>query len=274
MNGYDSAKTWRQVLQFPLGGRDNKPRTKGLTMIIDNGLGLGETRDLLSLVGDYIDFIKLGFGTSALYAQELLEEKIRMIRSFDIDIYPGGTFLEIAALQNNLEEFISMSKSLGFTAIEVSDGTVSLTEEIREQAISLARSLDLKVLTEIGQKDARDQIPLSSMVHQIKQDINNGANWVIVEGRECGRDVGIYDQEGHFIIPLFEEIVSSVSNPCMLIWEAPLKKQQQELILRFGPNVNIGNVAPHEVLALEALRVGLRGDTLRAVYNGHKINSY
>ena len=273
MSEYHCSKTWRQLLRFPLDGRDNKPRTNGLTMIIDNGLGLGETRDLLTLVGGYIDFIKLGFGTSALYAQELLEEKISMALSFNIDIYPGGTFFEIAVLQDSWEEFILMAKGIGFTAIEVSDGTVNIPKEIREKAISMASSLNLKVLSEIGQKDPRDQIPLAEMLMQIKKDIDCGANWVIVEGRESGQNAGVYDQDGCFIMHQMEEIISTVPDPGMLIWEAPLKQQQQELILRFGPNVNIGNIAPHEVLALEALRLGLRGDTLRYSCKNHKICS-
>ena len=273
MSEYHSSKTWQQLLRFPLDGRDNKPRTNGLTMIIDNGLGLGETRDLLTLVGGYIDFIKLGFGTSALYAQELLEEKISMARSFNIDIYPGGTFFEIAVLQDIWEEFILMAKDIGFTAIEVSDGTIKIPREIREKAISMASSLNLKVLSEIGQKDPRDQIPLAEMLMQIRKDIDCGANWVIVEGRESGQNAGVYDQDGCFIMHQMEEIISTVPDLGMLIWEAPLKQQQQELILRFGPNVNIGNIVPHEVLALEALRLGLRGDTLRFSYNNHKICS-
>ncbi|ACV63170.1 Phosphosulfolactate synthase [Desulfofarcimen acetoxidans DSM 771] len=263
MSEYHSSKTWRQLLRFPLDGRDSKPRAKGLTMIIDNGLGLGETRDLLTLVGDYIDFIKLGFGTSALYSQNLLEEKISMALSFNIDIYPGGTFFEIAVLQDSWEEFIIMAKHIGFTAIEVSDGTIKIPDEIREKAISLASSINLKVLTEIGQKDPRDQIPLPEMLSQIKKDVDCGADWIIVEGRESGQNAGVYDHNGCFIMHQMEEIVSVIPDPSMLIWEAPLKQQQQELIMRFGPNVNIGNIAPHEVLALEALRSGLRGDTLR-----------
>ncbi len=257
---------WLDMLSFPLKGRVKKPREHGLTMVIDKGLGLGETKDLLCMVGDYIDFLKLGFGTSVIYNQALLEEKISMVRNFGVDIYPGGTLLEIAILQGKLKEYLTTAKDLGYTAIEVSDGSVIIAQEVRKRAILMAAELGLKVLTEVGKKDPRDKVEVDVYVEQIRQDIKNGAYKVIVEGRESGKNTGFYDREGRFIVDEMENILSSVDDPQMLIWEAPLKEQQQELILRFGPNVNLGNISPYDVLALEALRVGLRGDTLRSVY--------
>lgn len=270
MGGQAATNIWLDMLYFPLEGRTKKPRQQGLTMVIDKGLGPGETRDLLSMAGDYIDFLKLGFGTSALYNQALLEEKIELTRSFGIDIYPGGTFLEVAVLQDKLKEYLALAKNLGYTAIEVSDGTINISPEVRERAISMAAELGLRVLTEVGKKDPQDNAPVGDYVEQIRQDLEHGAYRVIVEGRESGKNAGFYDQEGQFIMDEMEEMLSAVGDPQLLIWEAPLKEQQQDLILRFGPDVNLGNISPYEVLALEALRVGLRGDTLRSVYLGAK----
>lgn len=267
MNYQAPIKTWKDILHFPLGSRQQKPREEGLTMIIDKGLGLGETRDVLHLCGQYIDFLKLGFGTSALYTPEILEEKIQLVKSFGIQIYPGGTFLEIAIFQNKLAEYLYLSKSLGFTAIEVSDGTITLDSEVREKAINMATRLDFLVLTEVGKKNRAQRRLPSHLARQIKQDLANGAYRVIVEGRDSGVNAGIYNEEGRFRPEELEELLSLLPDHRALIWEAPLKSQQQELILKFGPDVNLGNIPPHDVLALEALRVGLRSDTLQAVVN-------
>ncbi|MCL6635555.1 MAG: phosphosulfolactate synthase [Peptococcaceae bacterium] len=256
---------WMETLRFPIGGRSKKPRHKGLTMLLDKGLGPGETRDLLHTAGDYIDFLKLGFGTSALYTQEALEEKIGLARQSGVEIYPGGTFLEVAILQGKLKEYLLMAKKLNYTAIEVSDGTINIPAEVRARAIAMAADLGFKVLTEVGKKDPGDMSPVEQYAEQIRADLKCGAFRVIVEGRESGKDTGFYDKAGHFIEEDFDVILSAVDDPNLLIWEAPLKEQQQELILRFGPDVNLGNIPPYEVLALEALRVGLRGDTLRSV---------
>ncbi|MEG6511340.1 phosphosulfolactate synthase [Desulforamulus ruminis] len=260
-----SKKTWQELLRFPLGDRCQKPRNTGLTMIIDKGLGLGQTKDLLNLAGDYIDFLKLGFGTSALYYNEVLEEKIHLVRSHGVDIYPGGTFLEVAILQDKLREYLVMARDFGFSAVEVSDGTIDLDPEIRTRAITLAAEMGFKVLTEVGKKDPQDEFEIKQIIQLVSRDIANGAAHVIVEGRESGKAVGLYDQDGNLIVSDLEELVHGLEQPDKLIWEAPLKEQQQELILRFGPNVSIGNVNAYEILALEALRVGLRADTLKAV---------
>lgn len=255
---------WMELLKFPLQGRSQKPRQKGLTMILDKGLGVEETRGLLQTAGAYIDMIKLGFGTSALYPQKILQEKIRLARDYDVDIYPGGTFLEIALLQHKLNEFLAMAKTMGYTAIEVSDGTVNISPEVRAGAVARAASRGFKVFTEIGKKNPLDRVPVEKSLEQIHADMRNGASKIIVEGRETGRNTGLYDREGHLDRDHVSLILSAVDRPDRLIWEAPLKDQQQELIMDFGPDVNMGNIPPSEVISLEALRVGLRGDTLRS----------
>lgn len=259
----DSGISWRNVVKFPLGERAPKPRSQGLTMIIDKGMGLGETKDLLNIAGEYIDYIKLAFGTSALYNKNLLPEKIDLARSHGIEIYPGGTFLEVAILQDRLEDFLNMAKTLGFTCIEVSDGTITLYPEVRERAIIMAGEMGFKVLTEVGKKHEEDRAPVREMAAQIKSDLKNGAYRVIVEGRESGVSVGLYDRHGNFIKDDFELLLEEIEDPGTIMWEAPNKDQQLELISRFGPNANLGNIPTGEVLALEALRVGLRSDSLK-----------
>lgn len=257
---------WLEIINIPLGGRTKKPRNHGLTMIIDKGLGLNEAKDLFSVAGEYIDFLKLGFGTSALYSQGLLEEKISLTKGFGIEVYPGGTFLEIAIMQNKLKEFIKMAGEIGYSTIEVSDGTINFSQEVRERAISMALDAGFKVLAGVGKKDLQDKVKIGHYLKQIKRDLDCGAYRVIIEGRESGVSAGFYDDRGQFIGDEPEQILSAAGDQRLLIWEAPLKRQQQDLIARFGPNVNLGNIPVNEALALEALRVGLRGDTLRPVY--------
>lgn len=261
------SNNWREVITFPLGARTTKPRSKGLTMVIDKGMGLGETRDLLQINYQHIDFIKLGFGTSALYAEGTLEEKIHLVQSYGIDIYPGGTFLEVALWQNKLPEYLGKCKALGFTAIEVSDGTITLSEEVRERAITMAAEKGFRVLTEVGKKNDGLDVPVQVLAEQAVRDLETGAYKVILEGRECGLNVGLYDAGGHMADDDLHVLMDYIDNPASIIWEAPLKIQQQDLIARFGPDVNLGNIPPREVLAVEALRVGLRADTLQLAIN-------
>ncbi|GAW93694.1 phosphosulfolactate synthase [Calderihabitans maritimus] len=263
MKQFQNFKAWKEILDFPLKGRQAKPRDKGLSMIIDKGMGITETRELLELAADYIDFIKLGFGTSAFYSPKLLREKTELVRSCGVDIFPGGTFLEVAVLQGKLERFLGIAGELGFNCIEVSDGTIDMPVQDRARAIKLACRAGFKVLSEVGKKDPRDSKSSSIIKDQIARDLDCGAFKVIVEGRESGQGVVIYDAQGEIKEKAITDLVEAVEDVNVLLWEAPLKKQQQELIMRFGPNVNLGNIQPGEVLALEALRVGLRGDTLR-----------
>jgi phosphosulfolactate synthase len=234
-------------------------------MVIDKGMGLGQTGDLLELGAPYIDYIKLGFGTAALYREELLKAKIELIQSYGVEVYPGGTFFEVAWLQGKLIEYLRVCERLGFRLVEVSDGTIALPAPDRAAAIRCARDRGFGVITEVGKKDGAYELDPLEALSQIGADLDAGASKVIVEGRESGRGVGIYDRQGQVKDGALEIIVSGVADPTALMWEAPLKEQQQGLIARFGPNVNLGNVAPADLIALEALRRGLRGDTLKLV---------
>lgn len=260
-------KAWAGILDFPHADRTGQPRERGLTMVIDKGSGLTDTRELLELAGDYVDQIKLTFGTSAFYDTGLLRQKIELVKAHGVHIFPGGTFLELALLQGKLMAYLDRARMLGFTGVEISDGTITIEPDVRADVIRLARQFEFDlVVSEVGKKDPRDRVPDLHLWTQVEADLNAGSDLVIVEGRESGKGVVIYDEQGNILQNELEEMVSHVSDPSRLMWEAPLKAQQQQLIMRFGPNVNLGNIASTEVLALEALRVGLRGDTLRQYF--------
>lgn len=260
-------EAWLDILDFPFKDRSDKPRHNGLTMVIDKGLGLTDTRDLMELGSKYIDHLKLTFGTSAFYSTRLLRQKIELVKSYGVHIFPGGTFLELALLQGRIIQYLDRARDLGFTGIEVSDGTINIDPKTRLNTIKLARTYGFElVLSEVGKKDPRDQEEQGPLYDIVNQDVQAGADIVIVEGRESGEGVVIYDDQGNIVSSEVDDMVQHVKDRDRLLWEAPQKKQQQELIMRFGTNVNLGNVQPQDVLALEALRVGLRGDTLRHYY--------
>lgn len=269
----DGQKSWEDVIRMPIPGRSSKPRSHGLTMVIDKGLGLHALEDLLDTAGDYVDILKLTFGTSAFYDRKLLRKKNEKLRERDVEAMPGGTFLEVAVWQGVVRDYLVRARELGFSALEVSDGTIDIRPDVRADLIRRAREAGFRVLTEVGKKDPREALAMDVQHRQIAEDLRNGASQVIIEAREAGRGVGIFDQDGKTRLDEVEAVIAGVSDPSRLVWEAPLKNQQQDLILRFGPNVNLGNVPPEEVLALEALRQGVRGDTLKRAYLGSLASS-
>ncbi len=259
-------KAWNGVFSPPCPGRSRPPRSTGLTMVIDKGLGKHALKDLVDTAGEYIDIIKLTFGTSAFYDRDVLAEKIELVRSPGIDIMPGGTFLEVALWQNTLDRYLNRALDLGFSAIEVSDGTIEVDGVRRREVIKASLDRGFKVITEVGKKDPSETPPLEFIHRLIRDDLRNGAFKVIIEAREAGKGVGIFDKDGKTRQDEIDHILAGGVDINDLIWEAPLKNQQQDLILRFGVNVNLGNIPPEEVMALEALRQGLRGDTLKRAY--------
>jgi len=260
------SKPWEGIIQMPSEGRTSKPRQAGITMVIDKGLGIRRIEDLIETCGEYIDIIKLTFGTSAFYDEDILKRKNRLITEASIEAMPGGTFLEVAIWQNVFDEYLDRAKDLGFSAIEVSDGTIEMDSQTRQDAVKKSLDKGFKVITEVGKKDPKESLSIS-LIHQlIGEDMENGAFKVIIEAREAGKGVGIFDAEGKVRDEEIDNIIAGVKNTDCLFWEAPLKNQQQALILRFGLNVNLGNIPPEEVLALEALRQGVRGDTLKKAY--------
>lgn len=260
------SKAWENVIEMPSEKRADKPRVTGITMVIDKGMGLHRLQDLVESSGEFIDVIKLTFGTSAFYDKDYLIQKNEMIASANIDVMPGGTFLEVAAWQNRLDDYLKRAQDLKFTAIEVSDGTIEIDLEARKEIIRKSLDRGFKVITEVGKKDPKETLPISLVHKTIQEDMKNGAFKVIIEAREAGKGVGIYDQDGKIKSNELDNIIAGVDNISDLIWEAPIKNQQQTLILRWGPNVNLGNIPPDEILALEALRQSVRGDTLKRAY--------
>lgn len=259
---------WQRVVEDPIPGRLAAPRRRGWTMVIDKGMSPAATRGLTEVAGSYIDLWKLPFGTSALYPERVLKEKVNGLLQQGLDVYPGGTFLEIAILQGHLERFYEACREVGFTAVEVSDGTIPLSPRERRAAITTAVDFGFIVFSEIGKKDPQEHIPASALHRIMEEDLQAGVRGIIVEGRESGQGVGIYDRDGEILEDELTKIVKACPAPDRLIWEAPQKTQQEELIVRFGPNVNLGNIPPSEALALEALRRGFRADTLRHALPG------
>jgi phosphosulfolactate synthase len=235
-------------------------------MVIDKGLGLNAIDDLMQVAAPAIDVLKLTFGTSALFGHDVLKEKVRTVTAHGVHCMPGGTLQEVAVWQGALERYLDRARELGFDAIEISDGTIEMDAGTRAAAIAKAVKAGFRVLSEVGKKDPADAQPMAALAETVNADLDGGAFVVIMEAREAGKGVGIYDASG---LPREAEIdafLRGVRDPDRVLWEAPLGPQQRYLVLRFGPNVNLGNVAPEDVLALEALRCGLRGDTLKRAW--------
>lgn len=233
-------------------------------MILDRSLGMVATEDLCESAGKYIDQIKLSFGTALLYSDSLLRRKIELIHSYQISACPGGTLFEIAFKENSLVDYYRLLKEVGFKMIEVSDGSINLPREKRKEAILRAQDAGFVVFSEVGKKDPKAQISISQMVEQIQLDFESGSQKVIIEARESGTGVGIYDGNGTAIDESIETLIGGLDEQQRqnLIWEAPLKQQQIFLLGKFGEKVNLGNIPPQDALGLEALRCGLRWDTL------------
>ncbi len=263
-----SGSAWQGVWSIDaiVNRRLRRPRATGVTMVIDTGLGLAAMRDILDLAGEHIDHWKFGFGTTALMPRDILETKLRLLHQRNILTYPGGTLLEAAVVQEHCRVFMTRAAELGFGAAEISEGTIDLPRERRRRMIECARDAGLTPITEVGRKDPARQPEAAELAEQALQDLAWGAAWVIVEGRESGQGVGIYDGGGDIRAAFLDKITQRVGEAASrLIWEAPLRPQQAYLVCRFGANVSLGNIAPQECLALEALRCGLRFETFAAV---------
>jgi phosphosulfolactate synthase len=260
--GYEDA--WGDAIVSPAGPRTEKPRRTGITAVIDKGLGLYGTDDLIQTAAVLVDHVKLGFGTSAAMDAGFLRRKVRRLVDAGIVVYPGGTLLEAAWATGRMAAFIDRAHALGFTGLEVSDGTVDLPAAARREAIDRGLDLGLQVVTEVGKKDPARQMSAAEMVDRLHADLDLGASFVTIEARESGRGTGIFDMSGNVVADLLDGLVGSIRDPRRVLWEAPLHGQQAHLIRLFGANVNLANISPLEILALEALRRGLRFETLRA----------
>jgi phosphosulfolactate synthase len=240
--------------------RSPKPRERGLTHVIDKGLNLREIEGLFDTAGAYVDVVKLGWGTS--YVTNNLEKKVALYRSFSTPVVCGGTLFEAAFARDRLDDYKRWLVDQRFGHVEISDGTVELPRERKLELVEdFAR--DFVVLSEVGSKDADVNIAPYLWVQWMREELDAGAWKVIAEGRETGT-AGIYRPTGELRTGLVDEIEHSLDFQD-LIWEAPTKAAQAWFVRHFGPEVNLGNIPPDEVIPLETLRLGLRGDTLKEV---------
>ena len=241
--------------------REAKPRNKGLTHVIDKGMGIREIEGLFDTAGEFVDIVKLGWGTS--YVTNNLEKKIALYRSFDTPVVCGGTLFEAVYAQGKIDEFKGWLREYRISHVEISDGTIEIP---RDQKLDLIADFaaDFTVLSEVGSKDAEVNIAPYLWVQWMREELEAGAWKVIAEGREGGT-AGIYRPTGELRTGLVDEIEHSLDFHD-LIWEAPTKASQAWFVKHFGTDVNLGNIPPDEVIPLETLRLGLRGDTLKEIH--------
>lgn len=236
--------------------RIQKPRTEGYTMVMDKGLSLREVEDLIETSGPYIDIVKLGWATS--FVSPNLKEKLSKYKEAGIPCYFGGTLFEAFVVRGQFEDYRKVLDEFGLEYAEVSDGSLEMNHDEKCEYIStLAKQVT--VLSEVGSKDAAKIIPPYKWIEQMQTELDAGAWKVIGEARESG-NVGLFRDSGEVRQGLVEEILTQIPME-KIIWEAPQKAQQVWFIKLCGTNVNLGNIAPNEVIPLETIRLGLRGDT-------------
>jgi phosphosulfolactate synthase len=237
--------------------RPVQPRENGLTMVMDKGLSLREAEDLCDNSAPYCDLIKLGFGTSIITNR--LHEKIKLYKSAGLKPYFGGTLFEAFAVRNMIDDYRRFLEEYEMEMVEVSDGVMELDHDLKcEYIVSLSK--DFTVLSEVGSKLKGKEISNEKWISFMQTELQAGAWKVIAEARESG-NMGIYNDDGSANFELILAIKKAL-NPDDILWEAPLKNQQVWFIKLLGPNVNLGNIATNEIISLETLRLGLRGDTL------------
>lgn len=236
--------------------RTTRPREEGLTMVMDKGLSLQEAKNMIEASSKHIDLVKLGFGTA--FITENLEAKIQLYKDAGCKVYFGGTLFEAFVIRDMFEEYVDLVDRFNLNTVEVSDGSIELDHDKKCEYISIL-SKKVTVLSEIGSKSADVLIPPYKWIQMMEKEINAGSWKVIAEAREGG-NVGICSSSGEVRSDLIEEILTKIPKE-KILWEAPKKSQQVWFIKLMGSNVNLGNIAPNEIIPLECLRLGLRGDT-------------
>lgn len=236
--------------------RPAKPRNTGLTMVMDKGLSIREAQDFIEVSSSYVDVVKLGFGTSMVTPN--VKKKVQLYRDHGMQVYFGGTLFEAFYVRNQLADFRQFCLDSGVNMLEVSDGSIEMKHKAKCDMIS-SFAEDFKVFSEVGSKEEGILISPAKWIRMMLAELKAGSWKVIAEARESG-NVGIYRPNGHAHTILINKILAKVSNDDIL-WEAPKKPQQVWFLKHMGPNVNLGNIAPNDVIPLECLRLGLRGDT-------------
>lgn len=248
---------------FLLKEREEKPRQKGITMVLDKGLGLETAESLMNISGDYVDYLKFGWGTSIVHEQDIIKDKVAMYKSHNITPYTGGTLFELAYMNDKLEEFFQEAHDLGFEAIEVSDGSTTISHDKKLECIESAKKDGFEVLSEVGKKDPGldKELSLDERIEYMQNELEAGSSLIIVEAREGGKNIGIYDKAGNAKEDEIDYILDNFDGN-KILWEAPNKDQQVFFILKLGNDINLGNVSTDDITSLETLRRGLRGDTV------------
>ncbi|GEP98438.1 phosphosulfolactate synthase [Chitinophaga cymbidii] len=245
--------------------RTQKPRKHGLTMVNDKGLSLQDTKNFLSASAPHVDFVKLAFGTA--YVTPNLGEKIKIYQSHNVPVFFGGLLFEAFLIRNQFDDYVNTIKEYGITHIEVSDGSLDIPHAEKCGYIEKLAKLGT-VLSEVGSKDKdREHItPPYKWIELMKAELDAGAEYIVAEARESGT-VGLYRDSGEVREGLVQEILTQVPGE-KIIWEAPLKSQQLYFLELTGCNANLGNIAPGEIISLEAMRIGLRGDSFHFYLDG------
>lgn len=246
-----------------LPARPAKPRDRGLTHVLDSGLPRGGTEDLLATIGGVVDVWKFGWGTA--YVDPGSSAKVESLAAHGVRACVGGTLLEIAWLQGKVEAFLDWAARLGFPSVEVSNGAIDIPLAEKRRLIAQAAER-FEVVAEVGSKNPGAPVSAALWADEAAGDLLGGASWVLAEGRESGR-VGLYHPDGRAREDVVRALVDAVGTS-RLVFEAPRKNQQAWFIRQFGPQVNLANVALGDVLGLEALRLGLRADTLDLLRSG------
>lgn len=237
--------------------RTEIPRTYGLTMVMDKGMGMAEVGNFLSIARPYVDLVKLGFGTA--YVTRNLKDKLALYQEQQIPVYFGGTLFEAFLIRDQIDDYIRAAKDFGIEVVEVSDGSISISHQEKCKHISRLVAEGFTVLSEVGSKDATHIMPPYKWIEQMTAELEAGSSYVIAEAREAG-NIGIYRGTGEVREGLVQEILTKIPAE-KIIWEAPQKAQQLYFLELLGCNVNLGNIATTEVIPLEAMRIGLRGDS-------------
>lgn len=232
-------------------------------MVLDKGLGLETAESLMNISGDYVDYLKFGWGTSIVHDSEIIKAKVEMYKNHDITPYTGGTLFELAYKANKLTEFFDEAHELGFPAIEISDGSVNIHHNDKLNCIKRAVNEGFEVLSEVGKKDPNldRELTLDERIKNMQEELDAGSSLVIVEAREGGKNIGIFDKSGNAKEDEIDAILDKI-DAGKILWEAPNKDQQVFFILKLGNTVNLGNVSSEDITSLETLRQGLRGDTV------------
>ncbi|MBA7705619.1 Phosphosulfolactate synthase [subsurface metagenome] len=235
-------------------------------------MGRGGARDWAGMANSIANIVKITFGTAALYDEKLLKDKIAIYNDAGISTMIGGTLTEVAILnaggysRSDLKGYVDYAKDLGFTHLEFSDGSIFIPDKDRKDIIRMFMDAGFKVISEVGKKDPKkdELITTEHRIELMKQDLDSGSEMVIIEARESGKGIGVMGKAGEVLFAELDEIINAVGLENTMI-EAPEKNQQQNIFVHYGPNANIGNVQPRDILSVGALRSGLRGDTISSL---------